>query len=150
MKKVIGNLITLTLQGHFDVLVHGCNCYCSMGKGIAKPISQTFPEAFDADKATTKGDSSKLGNYSYAAVVRRGHPITIVNAYTQFDFWSKGPRADYDAIDHVFSLIARDFADKRIAYPLIGAGLAGGDWERIEKSINKHLDGLDHTLVVLP
>ncbi|MER8782100.1 hypothetical protein NKH60_12735 [Mesorhizobium sp. M1006] len=39
------------------------------------------------------------------------------------------------------------FAGKRIGYPKIGAGLAGGDWETIASIINDELAGEDHTLV---
>ncbi|MFZ6679409.1 hypothetical protein [Undibacterium sp. Tian12W] len=35
----------------------------------------------------------------------------------------------------------------RLAYPLIGAGLAGGDWVKIAAIIDEELDGMDHTLV---
>jgi hypothetical protein len=46
-------------------------------------------------------------------------------------------------------IIKQDFAGKRIGYPLIGAGLAGGDWKVIESIIQQELDGEDHTLVKL-
>ena len=38
MKIIKGDLIKLALQGEFDVIVHGCNCFCTMGAGIAKSI----------------------------------------------------------------------------------------------------------------
>lgn len=43
--------------------------------------------------------------------------------------------------------VARDFAEDRIGYPRIGAGLAGGDWSIIGAIIDEELHGLDHTLV---
>jgi hypothetical protein len=39
-----------------------------------------------------------------------------------------------------------DFAEYRIAYPLIGAGLAGGNWSIISAIIDEERAGLDHTL----
>ena len=84
MKNVRGDLIKLALDGHFDVIVHGCNCQCVMGAGIALSIRNTFPEAFAADLATSKGDRAKLGTISVAAVERGGHSIAVVNGYTQF------------------------------------------------------------------
>ena len=42
-----------------------------------------------------------------------------------------------------------EFSGLRIGYPLIGAGLAGGDWGIIEKTISEELEGEDHSLVVL-
>jgi len=39
------------------------------------------------------------------------------------------------------------YHDKRIGYPAIGAGLGGGDWEKISAIINRVFEGLDHTFV---
>ena len=48
MNVVDGDLIKLALNGTFDVIVHGANCQCTMGAGIAKAIKATFPEAYEA------------------------------------------------------------------------------------------------------
>lgn len=50
MKTLRGDLLAYALNGKINVIVHGCNCFCNMGAGIAKQIKNTFPEAFDADK----------------------------------------------------------------------------------------------------
>jgi O-acetyl-ADP-ribose deacetylase (regulator of RNase III) len=147
MKTVQGNLIHKAQQNEFDVIIHGCNCFCQMGAGIAKTIKQTFPEAYAADQKTSKGDKNKLGRYSYATVQVNGNPLTIINAYTQFEWWGKGNKADYKAIESVFRLIKKNFSGKRIGYPAIGAGLAGGKWDVISKIIETELEGEDHTFV---
>lgn len=147
MNVVDGDVIQLALDGEFDVIVHGCNCFCAMGKGLAKGIRATFPEAYEADCATEKGDETKLGAYSAVTVERNGHQITIVNAYTQFRYGGRRKNVDYDAMRQVFAQIKTDFAGQRIGYPMIGAGLAGGDWSVIEGIIEEALAGEDHTLV---
>ncbi|RYD20572.1 MAG: hypothetical protein EOP88_14530 [Verrucomicrobiaceae bacterium] len=38
MKTVAGDLIQLAKNGEFDLIVHGCNCMCTMGAGVAKGI----------------------------------------------------------------------------------------------------------------
>lgn len=40
MKERDGDLIQLALAKEFDLIVHGCNCYCTMDAGIAKTIRQ--------------------------------------------------------------------------------------------------------------
>ena len=150
MNTIEGDLIQLALQGRFDVIVHGCNCQCAMGAGIAKAIRAEFPEAYAADRATTKGDRSKLGKLSIANVRRGQYDITVVNAYTQFHWRGKGVLADYGAIQSCMRQIREQFPGRRVGYPLIGAGLAGGDWEQITRIIDAELEGEDHTLVVLP
>ena len=122
-----------------------------MGAGIAKSIKQKWPVAYIVDCKTPKGDIRKLGTYSYAIINREGFDdnLTIVNAYTQYKYGRDKPYVDYIAIQKVFQEIKRNFSGKRIAYPKIGAGLAGGDWEKIKEIIDTELKGEDHTLVIL-
>lgn len=147
MNVITGDLLRFALDGRFDVIVHGCNCQCAMGKGIALSIKQQFPEAYEADLRTPKGDRAKLGTISTAEVVRLPARFTVVNAYTQFHWRGEGVLADYDAIRSAFGVIKRQFAGQRIGYPRIGAGLAKGDWNTIAAIIDEVLKGEDHTLV---
>lgn len=147
MKEVEGDLIKMASEGEFDVIIHGCNCHCQMGKGIALSIKNIYPEAYKADCSTEKGSQEKLGTYSSVKVRSNSHEFVIVNAYTQFHWHGNGVKADYDAIKKVMKKIKLDFSGKRIGYPLIGAGLAGGDWKMISDIINTQLSGEDHTLV---
>ena len=78
MKTIKGDLIKLALDGRFDVIIHGCNCYCTMGAGIAKAIKNIFPEAYDADCKTEKGSKPKLGSYSSARITKNAHEITVI------------------------------------------------------------------------
>ena len=43
MKVIEGDLIQLALTGEFDVIIHGCNCFCAMVAGIAQSIRSVFP-----------------------------------------------------------------------------------------------------------
>jgi O-acetyl-ADP-ribose deacetylase (regulator of RNase III) len=147
-----GDLLRLALDGRFDVIVHGCNCMCQMGKGIAKSIKKQFPEAREADRKTAAGERAKLGTITTAPIERGGGGggganFVVVNAYTQFDYHPPGPNVDYDAIRAAMREVKRQFGGKRIGYPKIGAGLAGGDWQRIAPIIDEELAGEDHTLV---
>jgi len=147
MNIVTGDLLRLALDGRFDVIVHGCNCQCAMGKGIALSIKQQFPEAYDADLLTPKADRAKLGSISTAEIARPPAHFTIVNAYTQFHWRGEGVLAEYDAIRSAFRFIKRRFSGLRIGYPKIGAGLAKGDWATIAAIIDEELGSEDHTLV---
>lgn len=150
MKVISGDLIDLAKQKKFDVIVHGCNCFCAMGKGIARNIRDEFPAAYTADCRTKKGDKSKLGKCGLVYIPQ--YDLTVVNAYTQYDFRGPNPNIDYNAIRSCFSLLAKllkdpKYENPRIGYPKIGAGLARGDWSTISKIIDEELDGFDHTLV---
>src|SRR5215475_5055243 len=147
MKVIKGDLIKLALDGRFDVIVHGCNCQCTMGAGIAKSIKETFPEAYEADLATMKGSREKLGSISAATLTRGGHQLTIVNGYTQFNWRGPGVLVDYAAVRTVMKEVKVGFPERRIGYPKIGAGLAKGDWKLIAQIIDAELEEEDHTLV---
>lgn len=154
---VEGDLVKLALKGKYDAIVHGCNCHHKMNSGIARTIREVFPEAYEADCAQTiKSDRSKLGSYSHANIqyeYKRGDGeimhdmLTIINAYTQFDYGTDKMNVDYDAIRKVFTKINEDYADMNIGIPMIGAGLAGGDWNIISSIINKVTPKLDIHLV---
>ena len=45
MKTIKGDLIKLAQDGEFDVIVHGCNCMCTMSAGIAKQIKIIFSKS---------------------------------------------------------------------------------------------------------
>lgn len=146
MKIIKGDLISLAEEGMFEVIIHGCNCLCNMGSGIAKTIKAKYPQVYKADCETTKGDKEKLGSFT-STVVGHQSSFIVVNAYTQYAYSRNKVDVDYDAVRKVFALIKQDYAGKRIGFPLIGAGLAGGDWNIIEAIINDELEGEDHTLV---
>lgn len=145
---VQGNLITMGLNGDFNVIVHGCNCFNTMGSGIAWELKNRCPKAYKVDCNTVRGDKSKLGTFTSALV---GNRLVVINAYTQYDYHRVPGRvnADYGAIKSVFETLNFMYGGSghKIGIPLIGAGLAGGDWEVIKEIINKATPNLEITLV---
>ena len=146
LKYVKGDLLQMALDGQFDVIGHGCNCFVNMGKGIAKGIKQKFPEAYRADRQTEKGDKSKLGTITCA----EQHGIIVVNCYSQYGYgrmFGGGPPVDYEAIRNCMKEIKERFSGKRIGLPLIGCGLAGGDWDIVSEIIATELADENVTIV---
>lgn len=128
-----GCIIEAFKTQEYDALVHGCNCFCNMGAGLAKLISKKYNSALKADQATVYGDKTKLGTYS-KATTKDGD---IINAYTQFKYGGGKVNADLDAIRDVFIKINEDYKGKVICIPKIGAGLAKGNWKEIKRVINE-------------
>ena len=92
MNIVKGDLIEMAKNGEFDVITHGCNCFNTMGGGIARTIKSEFPEAYQVDCQTKKGDYRKLGTISLVSGLQSlqgtsGYKLTVVNSYTQFKYW---------------------------------------------------------------
>ncbi len=130
LKRTTGNLITLAENGQFNIIVHGCNCFNTMGSGIAKEIRDRYPKAYDVDSTTGSGDRNKLGTYSFAATEK----FLIVNAYTQFDYNRHGKQNDvfeYTAFKLILEKLAYLGGSNNFGFPYIGMGKAGGDSARI-------------------
>lgn len=126
-----GNLLDLAEAGEFDIVVQGCNCFNTMGGGIAREIRERYPMAATVDNETEKGDYNKLGNYTTAFTGK----FLIANAYTQYNM-SKGEDVfEYTAFELILQKLCHAYGDKRIGLPYIGMGLAGGDKDVILEQI---------------
>lgn len=139
------------------LIVHGCNCQGVMGSGIAKAVKERYPVAFQEyyNQYTTNPvhgpgglayDGLKLGQIIPVEVEANKW---IVNAMTQHLYGTESRKVNYDAVAVCFEFIrdyARQVADIRgfrpdIVYPLIGAGLGGGNWRIIDTIIDETLAG---------
>ena len=147
MKTIKGDLLKLAHDGQFNVIVHGCNCFNTMGGGIAKTIRETYPQAYVADCETISGDKNKLGTATVSKANNvHGEEFLIVNAYTQYNMSTGEDVFEYDAFQRLLnSWVDSPMAEANIGFPMIGMGLAGGDSKRIltmlrrfSKDIKKH------------
>lgn len=149
IKEVKGDLIKMAKEGHFDVIMHGCNCMCTMGAGIAKTIREEFPIAYNVDCETKLGDISKLGCFTQCTAANDvdGY-FQIVNLYTQYGYGGEQP-AEYSAILSSLAMWLNEQYDLsvRIGIPWIGAGLGGLDINIVKKCIELMIGDLDVTLV---
>ena len=138
-----------------NVFITQCNCFNTMGKGIAKAISTAYPEIARADNATQAGDKAKLGTYTYARVKEN---VVVANAYSQYNYgWlnpldSNGRQTDYEALRKSLTAVRDDFTG-RSTHPVIfyvpkyiGANNAKGDPEIIQPMVKEIFK--DHELVL--
>lgn len=126
---VQGDLLELAEQGQFDLVLHGCNCFNTMGGGIARKIADRWPDAYLADQQTVKGDPGKLGTYTWAV----HGTLKIVNGYTQYRMARQEGQDvfEYRAFERLLAQVLERWGHLRIGLPMIGMGLAGGDPEQI-------------------
>ena len=169
-KEVEGNLIYLSREGLFDVVTHGCNCLNQMGAGIAPQMALEFGcHMFEMEGKQYRGDINKLGTIDYQGLWYEDndhwtkypdengkfatHELFVVNSYTQYNYGKNhtdgvSKPLDYEALTMCMRKINHTFKGKRIGLPQIGAGLAGGDWNRIKKIIQTELKDCDVTVVI--
>ena len=115
-----------------------------MGSGVARAIREKFPEAYEADLKTKKGDLSKIGTFSYAKVLKPDNRVKYVaNIYGQGEYGKGIRQVNYEGIYRGVSLLeeksrkaADTFPDATIGFPYkMGSDLAGGDWRIINQMI---------------
>ncbi len=132
LKHVKGNLIDLAEAGKFDIIVQGCNCFNTMGGGIAREIRERYPMCAEIDRLTERGDHMKLGNWTE---FDQG-TFMIINAYTQYNMSTGEDVFEYTAFELILQKLCHAYGDKRIGLPYIGMGLAGGDKDTILEQID--------------
>lgn len=151
MKEIQGDLIELAINGEFDYIIHGCNCFNTMGSGIAYTVRHAFPQAWIKDQRTVKGTANKLGKYTLATEKIKGGKVKVINLYTQYH---PGPNFRLAALEiGLFTLIntINDFhpsSKVRVGIPLIGAGIGGGSWVDIKNTLLRELDPFCELTVV--
>ncbi|MDC7249835.1 MAG: hypothetical protein PQJ49_07975 [Sphaerochaetaceae bacterium] len=160
LKEIKGDLIKLAKEGKFDVIAHGCNCQCMMGAGIAVLMRENFnAHKFELEHISHRADINKLGQIDFNTVNRQtGNVIRnwnsfealyegliVVNAYTQFH---GGANLDYEALQLCLRKMNAMFKGQRIGLPMIGCGIAGGDWNRVRHMIRQELVDCDVTIVI--
>jgi O-acetyl-ADP-ribose deacetylase (regulator of RNase III) len=141
-----GNLLKMFRHRAFSAIAHGCNCFHVMGAGVAGQIAREFPEAYEADLGTMRGYSMKLGKYS-DVMTEYGR---IINMYTQYRPGAENPRLLNDSIERCFKRADDEFGGDPaylLGIPMIGSGIAGGDWNYISDIINESTPRLNIVVV---
>lgn len=134
LKHTKGNLLDLAEAGLFDIVVQGCNCFNTMGGGIAREIRERYPLVASVDMATVCGDYNKLGNWTECDAGSKNR-FTVINAYTQYNMSQGTDVFEYTAFDLICQKLHKAYGTKRIGLPYIGMGLAGGNKATIMEQI---------------
>lgn len=152
---ITGDLISLAKEGVYDVIAHGCNCFNTQSKGIAREFATTFntadPNLYRLEHARFRGDINKLGQIEFrhhTLQSDKSKSVIVVNAYTQYKYGTQQINIDYDALRLCLRKINHRFKGKHVGLPAIGAGLSGGDWSIIERIIVKELFDCKVTVVL--
>lgn len=129
------------LEADERMVVHGCNAKGTMGAGVARAIKVRWPQVYNAYRGRHKAGGLTPGEVIFVEIE---DDRVVANAITQRDYGRsrKQRYVSYDAVADCMSEI-RDEAIKRniaeIAMPKIGAGLANGRWDIIERIIESEL-----------
>lgn len=132
-------------------ICHGCNAQGKMGSGVARLIRDQRPAAYDAYMAEFLNSGLVLGQTIWA----KDDKGWVINAITQEYYGDQASEGvvyvSYDAVRTAIAEInlmavltqgdpaAREVFGEinAVAFPLIGAGLAGGSWKTIARIIEE-------------
>lgn len=133
----IGNLVKEPL----DAFIHQANCFNTMGSGVAKSVKEVYPEVYEADCRTIRGDVGKLGTFSFA---KTKDGKVGYNLYSQFNYGYDGKLyTNYDAMRHGLEKICEHIKtnlkpNAKIGIPCrMGCARGGGSWDEVLKIIGE-------------
>jgi hypothetical protein len=148
IQYVEGDLVEMIKSGECDAAAHGCNCFHTMGAGIARALKDlTECDTLAADMETPYGDINKLGSFSIGYYTTAEKKIPIYNLYTQYTMASPGCVAvHWDSVfEGLIKVVSAMRSGSTLAIPYIGCGLAGGeeqDFIDVVESLNEFEDEL--------
>ena len=148
VKYIKGDLIALSQVGTFDVLIHGCNCFNTMSKGLSRAIAKAYPRVGEIDIVTDMGSRDKLGLYTIAVCGK----LHIVNAYIAH---GTTDITHYPSLSNVLRMLAKELPnmcgkDKsqiHIGMSKIGCGAGHANWSEVLEIINVRLNKYQVTIV---
>lgn len=155
------------LETKADIMCHQVNCMGKMGRGLAAQVKTKYPFVFSEYQNFCKIRTAVdiLGCCFVAPTKRDSHKF-VANIFGQYSYGTAGVMTDYDALRRAFKGLATQlyvlavskYGDNPaqtlnnpivIAIPnSIGAGLAGGDQEKIWGIIVNELSNLNYIHVI--
>ena len=131
----IGDLI----EAEEQIICHGCNAQGVMGSGVALAIKYHFPEAFKKYREEYETNGLKVGDVIFEHTKEK----IIANCITQ-EFYGRVDKryVSYDGMRSCFQKVNKLSKERnlKVALPLIGANLGGGDWSVIYKIVEEEFD----------
>jgi O-acetyl-ADP-ribose deacetylase (regulator of RNase III) len=140
-------------------IIHGCNAQGRMGSGVAKALMDRYPAV--RERYLEQHAAAQAAAREFLGTIHVGHgdaQRTIFNAITQEFYGYDGKLyASYDAIEQCMTALDQTMEDialstgetPHVAMPLLGCGLAGGDWTVVSEIVqrcSKHFQPVVYTL----
>lgn len=151
IEYIKGDIIKALENGDIDAFSHGCNCQGGFGSGIAGQIAKKWPHVKDSYHSLHQIGEVKLGFFQPVSLKEKGK--WIINCGTQDNYLPRGiDHVDYEAVKKVmaWTLSFSRSRGLKVGIPKIGAGLAGGNWDRISTIIEEIFDDYPIRVYVYP
>lgn len=145
------------LQAPVEAIIHQANCQNTMGSGIASALRYRWPEVYEADCLTMKGDKSKLGKFSVAAINDPNSTVKFVfNMYSQFLYGRDKRYTNYEAMAKALDSIVMTLCTegkykdvKTVGIPYnMGCIRGGGNWNIVRTIVEETFNGSPFTVLI--
>lgn len=138
INKKYGNILNVK-KGY---IVHGCNAQGVMGSGLALQVKNQYPKVYKKYIEEYNENSLAVGGIIPVYV---SDDLCIINAITQ-KYYGRDKDVVYVSYPGIIScmtkinrLVQTGSLVKELHFPLIGCGLANGDWKTIECIIDNNI-----------
>jgi O-acetyl-ADP-ribose deacetylase (regulator of RNase III) len=130
IKYIKGNLF----DTDSTIIAHGVNCLGRFGSGVAGYIKNNYPIVREKYLEKYEKEGWTLGDIQ----VVEAYGKKFINCATQHDCGNNPDLryVNYDAVKTCLKKVKKFAVNKTVAIPMIGAGLANGDWDIIEEIID--------------
>ena len=135
LKYVRGNIFC----SECEVLVNPVNCVGVMGKGLALEFKQKYPDMFKSYQEVCKTKALRLGCPMFV----KGADKSIVLFPTKYHWKEKSKIEAVKEGLEVFVRGHKKLGIKSVAFPKLGCGLGGLDWEEVRPIMEYYLSNLD-------
>lgn len=142
-----GDILDFIGTGYSYSIAHNCNCFHTMGAGIAKVLNGvTGGKLLKEDKTTVYGDINKLGGYS--RIMHEGNEY--FNLYGMFSYSSmlKTPNngnvyVHWNSLKHALTNAIVDSVCDDVVIPILGYSHAGGSVEDFMDMVDGIIESLN-------
>jgi O-acetyl-ADP-ribose deacetylase (regulator of RNase III) len=122
-------------------IAHCVNMQHKMNSGVAKVIRERYPKAYDDYMSS----ELKLGK----VILSKNEPHNILHIVGQRYYGRDGARyIDYPALRSAICTINRNISEP-VAFPMIGCGLAGGDWNIVKEILEEEATNFQPIVYIL-
>ena len=118
-----------------DIIAHQVNCMGKFAKGLALQIRKKYKEVYTEYMNLYNSIDNKSELMGECQIIKTYDGKYVANIFSQYNFYPKGVRhTDYDALEQSLKFLKFWMKGNKIktcGIPLIGCGLAGGDWDGV-------------------
>lgn len=149
---VVGDATEPIGESDVKIIAHVCNDQYRWGRGFVLSVSKKWPIA----RTHYLREKPKIGHVQYVFSFQKDFTKTMIiaNMVAQRGIRSKQNTIplDYEMLDNCLNSLGcrARFYRAPVHMPRIGCGLAGGDWGRVEKLIERNLKYLSVYVYDLP